>query len=319
MTTPADAGLQRRTAAVRRFNRFYTQRIGVLREHLLDSPFSLTSLRVLYELAHSSPRAEPPTAAVLAGRLALDEGYLSRILGAFEERGLVRKQPSSADRRRKSLVLTERGRREFARFDARSRAEVGAMLSNLSAAEQTRLVAAMQTVAGLLGEPSKRDRAPEPYVLRPPQAGDMGWVIHRHGALYAQEYGYDQRFESLVAQVAARFAQRFDPACERCWIAELGGEIVGSVFLVRKTKTVAKLRLLLVEPRARGLGIGRRLIDECIRFARDAGYRKLMLWTQSELGAARHLYAQAGFRRAGEEPHESFGKRLVAETWELAL
>lgn len=193
------------------------------------------------------------------------------------------------------------------------------MLARLSPAEQAQLVDAMQTVGGLLGEGPYQDRASEPYVLRPPQAGDLGWVIHRHGALYAQEYGYDQRFESLVAQVAARFALRFDPARERCWIAELRGEIVGSVFLVRKTKAVAKLRLLLVEPRARGLGIGKRLVDECIRFARDAGYRKLTLWTQSELDAARHLYSRAGFTRVGEEPHESFGKHLVAETWELAL
>jgi DNA-binding MarR family transcriptional regulator/GNAT superfamily N-acetyltransferase len=319
MTTRMDTGLEQRIAAVRRFNRFYTQRIGVLREHLLDSPFSLTSLRILYELAHWPTRDEPPSAAVLADRLTLDAGYMSRILRSFEERGLVRKQRSAADGRRKSLALTDRGRREFARFDARSQAEVGALLAKLDVAAQARLIHAMQTLGGLLGDAPARSRVAEACVLRPPRAGDMGWVIHRHGALYAQEYGYDQRFEALVAQVAAQFVLRFQPARERCWIAELGGEVVGSVFLVRKTKTTAKLRLLLVEPRARGLGIGRRLIEECIRFARDVGYRRLTLWTQRELEAARQLYTQAGFMRVGEEPHESFGKRLVAETWELAL
>jgi DNA-binding MarR family transcriptional regulator/N-acetylglutamate synthase-like GNAT family acetyltransferase len=316
----ADAALEQRIAAVRRFNRFYTQRIGVLREHLLDSPFPLTGVRVLYELAHWPATGEPATAAVLAARLALDEGYLSRILRGFEQRHLVHKKPSSADGRRKSLALSERGRRAFAALDARSRAEVGAMLGRLSTTAQLRVVEAMRTIATSLGEAPEGGRGHQPpYLLRPHQPGDIGWVIHRHGALYAQEYGYDESFEALVAEIAARFVQRFDPARERCWIAERDGEIVGSVFLVRKTKTVAKLRLLLVEPHARGLGIGRRLIDECVRFARRAGYRKLTLWTQSDLDAARHLYTQAGFRRVHEERHESFGKHLVAETWELPL
>ena len=316
----AEAGLEQRIAAVRRFNRFYTQRIGVLREHLLDSPFSLTGVRVLYELAHWPATGEPATAAVLAARLALDEGYLSRILRGFEQRGLVHKKASAADGRRKSLALTKDGRRAFAALDARSRAEVGAMLGRLTAAGQARAVEAMRTIATLLGDASENDGGHHaPYLLRQHQPGDIGWVVHRHGALYAQEYGYDERFEALVAEIAARFVQRFDPARERCWIAERDGEIVGSVFLVRKTKTLAKLRLLLVEPHARGLGIGRRLVDECVRFARRAGYRKLTLWTQSDLDAARHLYTQAGFRRVHEERHESFGKHLVAETWELPL
>jgi DNA-binding MarR family transcriptional regulator/N-acetylglutamate synthase-like GNAT family acetyltransferase len=314
----AEAGPEQRIAAVRRFNRFYTQRIGVLREHSLDSPFPLTGVRVLYELAHWPATGEPATAAVLASRLALDEGYLSRILRDFEQRRLVRKNPSAADGRRKSLALSERGRRAFAALDARSRAEVGAMLGRLSAPAQLRVVEAMRSIATLLGEAPERGHQPS-YLLRPHQPGDIGWVIHRHGTLYAQEYGYDERFEALVAEIAARFVQRLDPARERCWIAERDGEIVGSVFLVRKTRTVAKLRLLLVEPHARGLGIGRRLIDECVRFARGAGYRKLTLWTQSDLDAARHLYMLAGFRRVHEERHESFGKRLVAETWELPL
>jgi len=316
MSTPIDAVSAQHIAAVRGFNRFYTQRIGALREHLLDSPFSLTGVRVLYELAHWPAGGDPPTATVLAARLALDEGYLSRILRDFEQRGLLRKQRSVADGRRKSLVLSSRGGREFAQLDARSQREVGALLARLSGPEQTLMVGALQTASRLLG--AVPDRLPS-YVLRPPRPGDMGWVIHRHGALYAQEYGYDQRFEALVAQIVARFVQRFDPARECCWIAERREEIVGSVFLVRKTKTVAKLRLLLVEPGARGLGIGRRLVDECIRFARAAGYRKLALWTQSELDAARHLYTLAGFQRVSEQPHDSFGKHLVAEIWALAL
>lgn len=317
MAKQTDAGRAQRIAAVRRFNRFYTQRIGVLREHLLDSPFPLTGVRVLYELAHWPQRGDAATAAVLAANLALDEGYLSRILRAFEQRGLIRKERSPADGRRKALALTGRGRSEFARLDSRSQREVGDLLVHLPATEQARLVGAMQTIGELLGA-APGDAAPG-YVLRQPRPGDMGWVIHRHGALYAQEYGYDAHFEALVADIAARFVQQLDSARECCWIAERRGEIVGSVFLVRKSLAVAKLRLLLVEPRARGLGIGRRLVEECICFARAAGYRKLILWTQSELDAARRLYTRAGFRRVGEERHKSFGKQLVAETWELAL
>lgn len=312
-----DTGLQQRTAAVRAFNRFYTQRIGVLREHLLESQFPLTGVRVLYELAHWPTDGEPASASELAARLALDEGYLSRILRGFQQRGLVRKKAAPADARRKSLALSERGRKLFAALEARSQAEVAAMLGKLSAAAQARLVEAMRTIGELLGQTSANARPA--YVLRPLQPGDAGWVVHRHGVLYAQEYGYDERFEALVAEIVACFVQRFDPQRERCWIAEREGEIVGSVFLVRKSRSVAKLRLLLVEPHARGLGIGRRLVDECVRFARRAGYRKLTLWTQSDLTAARHLYARAGFRRVAGEPHESFGKKLVAETWELAL
>src|SRR5947207_1201543 len=315
-----DAVLEQRIAAVRAFNRFYTQRIGALREHHLESPFPLTGVRVLYELAHWPETGDAPSASVLAARLALDEGYLSRVLRSFEQRGLVRKKPSGADARRKSLTLTRPGRQLFASLEVRSRAEVAAILGKLSTAAQSRVVEAMRSIGALLGQPvADAHPGPTPYVLRPPQPGDIGWVVHRHGVLYAQEYGYDERFEALVAEIAARFVQHFDPNLERCWIAERDGDIVGSVFLVRKTKTAAKLRLLLVEPQARGLGIGRRLIDECVRFARRAGYRKLMLWTQSDLAAARHLYAAAGFRQVDEEAHESFGKKLVAETWELML
>jgi len=313
------ATLERRAAAVRGFNRFYTQRIGVLQEHLLESPFPLAAVRVLYELAHC-PRERPPSAAVLAGKLALDQGYLSRILRGFEQRGFVSKTPQAGDARRKSLVLTARGQRVFAPLEARSQAEAVAMLGKLPPAEQSRLVEAMQTVQRVLGDATPRpSSASVSVVLRAPEPGDIGWVVQRHGALYAREYGYDAHFEALVASIASHFIEHFDPGRERCWIAEMDGEPVGSVFLVRKTQRVAKLRLLLVEPHARGLGIGARLVDACVRFARAAGYRKLTLWTQSDLDAARRIYTRAGFRRVGTQRHRSFGKKLVAETWELAL
>jgi DNA-binding MarR family transcriptional regulator/N-acetylglutamate synthase-like GNAT family acetyltransferase len=316
MSTRPDPVLEQRIAAVRAFNRFYTQRIGVLSDHLLGSPFALTGVRVLYELAHWPP-GEPPTAGVLAARLALDEGYLSRILRDFGQRGLVRKHELPGDGRRKALALSPRGTHFFSGLEARSRAQMAAMLSVLPASAQGRLVGAMQAITELLD--GREGATTSDYVLRPPQPGDLGWVIHRHGTLYAQEYGYDERFEALVAEIAAHFVRRYDARRERCWIAERDGRIVGSVFLVRKSATVAKLRLLLVEPQARGLGIGRRLIDECVRFARASGYRKITLWTQNDLHAARHLYALAGFRRMGAQAHDSFGKKLVAETWELAL
>jgi DNA-binding MarR family transcriptional regulator/ribosomal protein S18 acetylase RimI-like enzyme len=305
-------------AAVRRFTRFYTRRIGVLREHLLDSPFSLTAARVLYELAQW-PDDSRATATTLSAKLDLDEGYLSRILRGFAQRGLVTKGRHAADSRRKPLELTSRGRRAFAPLDARSRAEVAAMLAPLAASERDRLVGAMQVVEDLLGAGAEARAKAVPYLLRSHRPGDMGWVIHRHGTLYAQEYGYDEHFEALVAEIAVHFIEHYDRERERCWIAEMNGEIVGSVFLVRKAATVAKLRLLLVEPRARGLGIGARLVDECVRFASAAGYRRLVLWTQSELEAARRLYERAGFKRVRAEPHRSFGKKLVAETWELGL
>jgi DNA-binding MarR family transcriptional regulator/GNAT superfamily N-acetyltransferase len=313
------SALERHAAAVRGFNRFYTQRIGVLREHLLDSRFPLAAVRVLYELAHWRGQALP-TAAVLARKLALDRGYLSRILRGFEQRRLVSKTRHSADARRKCLALTGKGRRVLAPLEARSQAEAIAMLERLSPAEQSRLVEAMRTVQRVLdaiGDGTSSKSAA--LVLRPPQPGDIGWVVQRHGVLYAREYGYDERFEALVAEIASQFIKHFDPQRERCWIAELSGEPVGSVFVARKTRSVAKLRLLLVEPHARGLGIGARLVEECVRFARAAGYHRLTLWTQAELLAARHIYARAGFRRVTAQRHRSFGKRLVAETWELAL
>ncbi len=301
--------LEQRVELARRFNRFYTRKIGVLHEGAYRSPFSLTEVRVLYELAHR----DKPTATALGRELGLDAGYLSRILRGFERRGLVLKIRSAADARQSHLSLTAHGRKVFAPLNARSHDEVAVMLGGLSPAAQTRVIDAMRTIERLLGDP------PEPsasFVLRPPQPGDLGWVVHRHGAVYAQEYGYNEQFEALVAEIVAHFVQRYDAKRERCWIAERDGELVGSVFLVARSKTVAQLRLLLVEPRARGSGLGTRLVDECVRFARQAGYRKIMLWTQSELVAARRLYQGAGFHVGRKERNSSFGKDLVSETWE---
>jgi DNA-binding MarR family transcriptional regulator/N-acetylglutamate synthase-like GNAT family acetyltransferase len=305
-------GLLQRVEDVRHFNRFYTQQIGVLREDYLKSPFPVTEARVIYELAHQGET----TAAELSGQLGLDPGYLSRILRRFRERGLVTARPSQADGRQNLLRLTEQGDEAFASLNSRSRHQIGGMLSGLAEHDQQRLVEAMRTIQSLLGAPEERS---VPYLLRPHQPGDMGWVVHRHGVLYAEEYGWDERFEALVAGIVAKFVEHFDPKRERCWLAEREGEIVGSVFIVKHTEDVAKLRLLLVEPRARGLGIGRRLVDECVRFARRSGYSKVMLWTNSVLLAARHIYEQAGFRLVEAEPHHSFGHDLVGETWELDL
>jgi DNA-binding MarR family transcriptional regulator/GNAT superfamily N-acetyltransferase len=307
----AGTGFDERVASVRRFNRFYTQKIGVLHEGLLGSPFSLSEARVLYELAHR----QRPTASELGQDLGLDAGYLSRILRAFEKRRFIARSRSKADGRRSHLTLTAHGRKAFAPLNARSREEIGAMLGELPAPEQHRLVESMHTIEELLG---KRP-APAAYVLRPPRPGDMGWVVHRHAVLYGQEYGWDQRFEAMVAGVVAKIIERCHPERERGWIAETDGEPVGLVFLVRQSARVAQVRLLLVEPKARGLGIGARLVEECVRFARAAGYRKITLWTNSILVAARHIYQKAGFRLVARERHRSFGHDLLGETWEREL
>ncbi len=305
--------LQPRVRAVRRFNRFYTRQIGVLQEGLLRSPFSLTEARVIYELA----QRDETTATELAGELGLDAGYLSRILRGFHERGLIAKRMFETDRRQTLLSLTAEGRRAFARLDAASRDQVASMLGALSEDRQDRLLEAMGAIETLLGEgPGPPARPP---VLRGPRPGDMGWVVHRHGVLYAREYGWDERFEALVAEIVAAFVGDHDPARERCWIAEWKGEVVGSVFLVRRSDEVAKLRCLLVEPEARGLGIGTRLVEECVTFARQVGYRTMTLWTNSVLVNARRLYQKAGFRLVHSEPNRDFGRDLVAETWELEL
>ena len=300
---------------VRRFNRFYTQLIGLLDEGHLHSSFSLTEVRVLYELAHR----QQPTAAEICDELHLDRGYVSRMLRRFEGRGLIEKTASQKDGRKILLRLTRRGEKEFAKLNARANQEIAAMLRNLSMSEQHQMIAAMHAIERLLAAEPAIGPSSLPYVLRPHRPGDMGWVIHRHGVLYAQEYGWNEDFEALVAEVAAHFIQNFDAKRERCWIAEKDGEIVGSVFLVKKSQTVAKLRLLLVEPRARGLGMGKLLVGECIHFARQAGYKKITLWTQSILRAARHIYKEAGFRLVAQKSNHSFGHDLVAETWELKL
>ncbi len=310
----AEPDLASNIQAVRRFSRFYTRQIGVLHEGLLGGPLSLTEGRVIYEIAEGGT----PTAARLGSELGLDAGYLSRILRGFEARGLVERRPSDTDGRQSVLSLTEAGRAAFSSIDARSRAEVGAMLEKLTGAEQQRLVTALGTAAALLGG-SSRAEPKVPYILRPYRPGDMGWVVHRQGVLYTEEYGWDEHFEALVAEIVAGFIQAFDPKRERCWIAEREGVVVGSVFLVRQTDEVAKLRLLYVEPQARGLGIGRRLVDECIRFARQVGYRRVTLWTNDVLIAARRIYQGAGFRLVEEERHHSFGHDLVGQNWELEL
>jgi DNA-binding MarR family transcriptional regulator len=307
--------LDQRIDIVRRFNRFYTRQIGVLHEGWLNSPFSLTEARVLYELAHR----EKSTATEVANELGLDAGYLSRILSAFEKRGLVEKTPSEADGRQTLLALTKEGSRAFAPLEAGTIQQVGAMIESLAESDRGRLIGAMQGIQKLLGGGESEHTPKTPYMLRPHQSGDMGWVVHRQGVLYAQEYGYDEAFEALAAEIVAQFIQHYDAKRERCWIAEKDGEIVGSVFLVAGSKTVAKLRLLYVEAAARGLGIGGRLVSECVRFARQAGYKKIKLWTQSELDAARHIYKKAGFRVVEKKRHHSFSKDLVAETWELVL
>ncbi len=302
----------RHIADLRRFNRFYTQKIGVLQEGLLRSPFSLTEARVLYELAGGEPRP----AAQLGKELGLDAGYLSRILRGFERRGLVRREPAPSDRRLGLLSLTPQGLAAFGPLDAESRDQIGAMLQELSAGEQGRLVAAARTIERLL---DPKPENPAVYLLRPHRAGDLGWVIQRHGALYAREYGWDLGFEGLVAEIVAAFIRTFDARRECCWIAEKDGENVGSVVLVKQSEAEAKLRLLLVEPQARGLGIGARLVQECLRFARQADYAKVTLWTNSVLIAARRIYQAAGFCLVEARPHRSFGQELIGETWELEL
>jgi DNA-binding MarR family transcriptional regulator/GNAT superfamily N-acetyltransferase len=298
--------------SVRRFNRFYTKQIGLLRKGYLDSPFSLGEGRVLYELVHR----KHPIAAELTKALDLDAGYLSRLLAKFEKRGLIARKASGTDARQSHLSLTARGRQIFDPLDVKSQEHAAAMLSKLSSRDQKLLVDAMHTIEKLLGaEPEPA----QPYILRPHRPGDMGWVVQRHGAFYAAEYNWDQSFEALTAKIVAKFIQNFDPKRERCWIAEQNGTNLGSIFLVKKTARIAKLRLLLVEPSAQGLGIGKRLVDECIAFAREVGYRKMTLWTQSNLLAARHIYQKAGFQLVKKWPVRQFGHDMISETWDLKL
>jgi DNA-binding MarR family transcriptional regulator/GNAT superfamily N-acetyltransferase len=300
-------------AALRRFSRFYTRQLGLLDEGLLASGFSLTEVRVLYELAHR----DGLSAADLGRELALDAGYLSRILRRFQARGLLERSAQPGDARRSTLALTAKGRKTFSPLEAASNTQAAALIAHLDAGAQAELRAAMASVERLLSPAAKA--APEPIVLRPHQAGDIGYVAHRQGLLYAREYGWDETFEALVAEIGARFVRKFDPKWERCWIAEQGARIVGSVFLVRKSVRVAQLRLLYVDPAARGQGLGARLVDECIRFARAKGYRQMVLWTNDILHAARHIYESRGFVLQSLERHRSFGKDLVGQHWALTL
>ncbi len=307
------AAAGQRVAAIRRFNRFYTRQIGVLRKTYLDSPYSLGEMRVLYEISHG----DGPTASDIARNLELDAGYLSRVLRNFEKRGLIARKTSAKDARQSHLSLTARGRKMFAPMESRSDQDVADMLGKLSGADQARLVAAMATIETLLDGEAKP--SPTQPLLRPPRAGDFGWIVSRHAECYGQEYGWGEPFEGLCAQIVADYANKNDPKCERCWIAELDGENVGCVMLVKDSDEVARIRLLLVDPKGRGLGLGRRLVDECIRFARAAGYKKITLWTHSVLTAARHVYEKAGFTLTSSEKRHSWGKDVVAEFWDLEL
>jgi DNA-binding MarR family transcriptional regulator/GNAT superfamily N-acetyltransferase len=299
-------------AQVRAFNRFYTRKLGVLDQQLLKSPFSLSEARVLYELAHH----EDAAAKEIGIELGLDPGYLSRIVQKFDEEGLITRKPLAADRRQTRLGLTAKGRQAFAKLDRSTHDDVAGMLAALPVGERRRLVGAMAEIERLLGTSGN---SASPAILREPGPGDMGWVVQSHGAIYAGEYGFDSGFEALVAEIVAKFLTEFDAARERCWIAELDGTPVGSVFLVRHSDDVAKLRLLLVDPAGRGQGLGKRLVGECVAFARARGYRKITLWTQSILTAARKIYQEAGFALVASEPHRSFGQNLIGETWEREL
>ena len=305
-----------RIAAVRGFNRFYTRQIGVLRKTFLDSPYSLGEARVLYEIA----RGDAPTASEIGRALNLDAGYLSRLIRNFEKRGLVRRKASANDARQSHLTLSPRGRKDFAPLEARSQRDTGAMLGALSSADQIRLIAAMTTIQSLLAGKPQTAAAPEGrYALRPPRPGDFGWIVKRHAELYAQEYNWAAPFEGVCAQIVADFANKNDPKRERCWIAEMDGEPIGCVFLVADSGAVARIRLLLVDPKARGLGLGARLVNECIGLARQAGYQKITLWTHSVLAAARHIYQKAGFKLTRSEAKVSFGQAVVSEHWDLEL
>jgi len=306
--------LTEKAVAFRRFNRFYTRLIGVLNEHLLETPFSLTQARVIYELANRGQ----VTASEICTSLNLDAGYLSRMVSDFQKRGLVNKTATKADARAAILALTSPGRKAFEDLDRSSRLESEAILNSLSAVDQDRLLLAMRTIEEML-DPASRETERIPYILRPPRPGDLGWVVKANGELYSREYGWNGEYEALVADIVAKFAKNGDRKREQCWIAEMDGDSVGSVFLVRKTETVAKLRLLIVDPKARGLGIGKRLVDECTTFARLAGYKKISLWTNSVLSAARSIYQEAGYKLTKSEKHHSFGRDLIGETWELKL
>jgi DNA-binding MarR family transcriptional regulator/GNAT superfamily N-acetyltransferase len=305
--------LETSVAEIRRFNRYYTGVIGLLDEHFLKSPFTLSEGRVLYELAHR----DGLTASELAKSLQLDPGYLSRVLARFQVKKLLKRTPRAEDRRQAALSLTAAGKAAFRRLDRTSQAEIGALVGGLDDQELRQLTQSMAQVRRILAR--GRDDGPPLFVLRDHRVGDMGWIIHRQARLYAEEYGWNGEFEALVAEITAKFIRNFDPAWERCWVAELDGEVVGAVFLVKESDEIARLRLLHVDAKARGLGLGRRLVEECIRFARAKGYKTLTLWTNDILISARRIYEAAGFQLIKEEKHHSFGKELVGQHWNLAL
>ncbi|WP_024341503.1 bifunctional helix-turn-helix transcriptional regulator/GNAT family N-acetyltransferase [Bradyrhizobium japonicum] len=299
-------------AAVRAFNRFYTRKLGVLDQHLGKSPFSLSEARVLYELA----QREELAAKEIGNELGLDPGYLSRIVQGFDEKGLISRKPLATDRRQYQLSLTAKGRQAFTKLNLNSQNEVAAMLARLSPGDATRLTQAMATIEDVL---EQRQSRPAAFMLRSHRVGDMGWVISRQAIAYAEDYNWDISYEALVAEICAQFIKNYDAAREHCWIAEAGGEPIGSIFLVKATDETAKLRLLQVEKKARGLGVGRALVEQCIQGARERGYNKMTLWTQSVLVAARGIYQSAGFKLVASEPHHSFGQDLIGETWEMDL
>jgi DNA-binding MarR family transcriptional regulator/GNAT superfamily N-acetyltransferase len=313
VSTMGENQLDTRIGAYRSFNRFYTKKIGALSEGILGSGYSLAEARVLFEIASGAD-----SASELCAELGLDPGYLSRMLRKFESEGLISRERSEGDGRRKALVLEPEGRRRFGELDERSRLDAARILGGLDEPGQRALVEAMGRIEGLLAGEGGVPRAPA-FVIRDPRPGDFGWVLRAHASIYAREYGYGPDFEALVARIVADFASRRDGAKERCWIADLDGEPVGSVFLVKVDEETAKLRLLILEPRARGFGLGRRLVDECLRFARAAGYRKTVLWTNSALAAARSIYAAAGFSLVSSAPDPMFSDGSLSETWELPL
>jgi len=306
--------IEQRADSVREFNRFYMSRIGVLGDVFLDTGYSASEVRLLYELAYR----DRPTASKIGEALGLDPAYVSRTLRKFEKRGFLTTIPG-ADRRCRLLMLTPAGRKAFAPLEKKARGAIVDILAPLSTANQNRVAESMHALRVLLGDPSVAAKQQGLYLIRPPRPGDLGWIVHRHGVLYAEEFGYGACFEGQVASMVSDFVRHQQFERERCWVAERDGDIVGSVFLIAQSKTVAQLRFLLVEPKARGMGLGRRLVDEAIRFARVAGYQRLRLWTQTGLKAARKLYQSAGFQMVGEEAHEGFGKKLQAEVWELKL
>jgi len=313
MSTPSPTVGAAAIKAIRQFNRFYTRQIGAL-DPYLGSDMSLTDVRVLYELAHR----ETAVASEIGRDLGLDAGYMSRILRRFESEGWLTREPHARDARQSVLRLTEAGHAAFAPLQQKSRDEAAALLAPLAPGQRDQLVQAMGTMQSLL-DPAAVPRKTQAAILRDPAPGDIGWVVQQHGEIYAREYGWDSSFEALVAQIAGEFLLKFQPEWERCWIAELNGERMGSIFVVRKSAGVAQLRLLILSPAARGLGLGGKLVDECIAFARRKGYKKMTLWTNSDLVAARAIYAKRGFQLTKSEPHESYGKQLVGETWELKL